>query len=157
VIPPAFRNLALTAHITASVGWLGAIAGFLALAISAQTSHDPQTVRASVIAMESIARVVILPLSLASLLTGLVQSLGTKWGLFRHYWVVGKLVINIFANVVLLVYCQPSAICVTWRSSQTRPVGIWNYCGIRLPCSIRAQRWFCCSSPPCLRCTSRVG
>jgi len=45
-------------------------------------------------------------LSLASLLTGLVQSLGTTWGLFRHYWVLFKLLINVFASVVLLIYME---------------------------------------------------
>jgi hypothetical protein len=45
-------------------------------------------------------------LSLASLLTGLVQSLGTQWGLFRHYWVLAKLLINVVATIVLLLYMQ---------------------------------------------------
>ncbi len=31
---PIVRKFALTAHITFSVGWLGAVAGFLALAIA---------------------------------------------------------------------------------------------------------------------------
>ena len=47
-----------------------------------------------------------MPLSLASLLTGVIQSLGTKWGLFRHYWVIAKLLINLVATVVLLLYMQ---------------------------------------------------
>ncbi len=101
---PGLRNLALTAHVTASVGWLGAVAGFLALAIVSVGSQNSQTVRASYIAMDLTARLVIVPLSLASLLTGLAQSLGTKWGLFRHYWVLAKLLINVFANIVLLMY-----------------------------------------------------
>jgi hypothetical protein len=45
--------------------------------------------------------------SLASLLTGLVQSLGTTWGLFRHYWVLAKLLITVSATVVLLMHMQP--------------------------------------------------
>jgi hypothetical protein len=104
MMSPGLRKLALTAHVTASVGWLGAVAGFLALAISSLISQDAQTVRSDYIAMELTARFVIVPLSFASLLTGLVQSLGTKWGVFRHYWVLAKLVINVFANIVLLIY-----------------------------------------------------
>jgi hypothetical protein len=49
---------------------------------------------------------VIVPLVFASLLTGLVQSLGTKWGLLRHYWVMAKLLINVFATIILLLYMQ---------------------------------------------------
>lgn len=100
------RKLVLTAHITSAVGWLGAAAGFLALAVAGVTSQDAQMVRAVYLAAEPLTRLVLVPLSLASLLTGLVQSLGTPWGLFRHYWVVFKLVLTVFAAVVLLQYTQ---------------------------------------------------
>lgn len=88
---PGARKFALTAPVTASVGWLGAVAGFLALAIAGLTSQDPQRVRAAYLAMDMIGWFVIVPLSLASLVTGVIQSLGTTWGLFRHYWVLFKL------------------------------------------------------------------
>lgn len=104
LMTPRLRKLALTAHVTSSVGWLGAVAGFLALAVAGLTSADLQTVRAVYIAMELLAWLAIVPLSLASLLTGLIQSLGTSWGLFRHYWVLFKLLINVFASIVLLMY-----------------------------------------------------
>jgi Na+/phosphate symporter len=97
------RKFALTAHVTSSVGLLGSIAAFLALAIAGLTSQDIKMVRAAYLAMEVIARFVIVPLAFASLLTGLIQSLGTPWGLFRHYWVVVKLLLTLFATVVLLV------------------------------------------------------
>jgi hypothetical protein len=101
---PGVRKFALTAHVTSSVGWLGSIVGFLALAIAGLTSQDVQMVRATHLAMDLTGWYVIVPLSFASLLTGLVSSLGTKWGLFRHYWVLFKLLINVFANIVLLMY-----------------------------------------------------
>src|SRR5216684_4422537 len=100
---PRLRKLVLTAHITFSVGWIGAVAAFLALAVAGLTSQNVQMVRAAYPAMELIARFVIVPLAFASLLTGLIQSLGTPWGLFRHYWVVVKLLLTAFATVVLLV------------------------------------------------------
>ncbi len=103
---PRLRKFALTAHVTSSVGWLGAVVAFLPLAITVLTSQDAPTVRACYLAMELTAWFVIVPLSLASLLTGLVQSLGTKWGLFRHYWVLAKLLLTILATIVLLGYTQ---------------------------------------------------
>ena len=99
---PSLRKFALTAHVTSSVGLLGSIAAFLALAVAGLTSQDAQIVRAAYTAMELIARFVIVPLAFASLLTGLIQSLGTPWGLFRHYWVAVKLSLTAFATVVLL-------------------------------------------------------
>jgi hypothetical protein len=56
---PSLRKLVLTAHITFSVGWIGAVAAFLALAIAGLTSHDVQMVRAASLAMELTARFVI--------------------------------------------------------------------------------------------------
>jgi hypothetical protein len=103
---PSLRKFALTAHVTFSVGWLGAVAVSLSLALAGLTSRDPQIVRAAYLTMKLIGWFVLVPLSLASLLTGLVQSLGTSWGLFRHYWVLMKLLMNIFASIVLLLYMQ---------------------------------------------------
>jgi hypothetical protein len=104
IMPPRLRKFALTAHVTSSVGWLGAVAAFLALAVVGLTSQDAQTVRGTYLVMEPAAWLVLVPLALASLLTGLVMSLGTTWGLFRHYWVLFKLLINLLATIVLLTY-----------------------------------------------------
>jgi hypothetical protein len=100
------RKVALAAHITLSVGWIGAVAGYIALDVAAATSQDAQTLRAAYLGMELIAWYVIVPLAFASLLTGLIMSLGTKWGLFRHYWVLISLLLTIIATVVLLVETQ---------------------------------------------------
>jgi hypothetical protein len=106
IMPLPMRKFMLTIHITSSVGWLGAVAGFLVLAIPAVTSQDAQTVRATYLAMELMGKFILFPASLVSLVTGIVQSLGTKWGLFQHYWVLAKLVINVLASAILLMYIQ---------------------------------------------------
>lgn len=98
---PAFRKLLLTAHVVSSVGWIGAVVAYLALVVAALTSSDAQTVRAAILAME-LVYLALVPLALASLLTGVVQSLCTKWGLLRHYWVIFKLALTVLATVVLL-------------------------------------------------------
>ncbi len=100
---PRLRKFALAAHLTSAVGWIGAAAGYIALDVAAATSRDVRTLRAAYLAMELIAWYVIVPLALASLLSGLVMSLGTRWGLFRHYWVLISLLLTVIATVVLLV------------------------------------------------------
>jgi hypothetical protein len=105
-LSPGLRKFALTAHITSAVGWLGAVVAFLALGVVGLTSEDARTVRGVYLAMEPTAWFVLVPLALASLLTGLVQALGTAWGLFRHYWVLFKLLITLFATIVLLTYME---------------------------------------------------
>lgn len=103
---PAARKLALTAHVSASVGWFGAVLAFLALAAIGWRSDDPATVRGAYLVMEPAARMVLVPLAFASLLTGIIQSLGTSWGLFRHYWVLFKLALTMLATLVLLTYME---------------------------------------------------
>ncbi|MGH2688941.1 MAG: DUF2269 domain-containing protein, partial [Actinomycetota bacterium] len=103
---PGLRKFALAVHLTLSVGWIGAVAAYIPLDVAAATSQDAQTLRVAYIGMDVIARSVIVPLALASLLTGLVMSVGTKWGLFRHYWVLISLLLTTVAAVVLLVETQ---------------------------------------------------
>jgi hypothetical protein len=101
-----WRKAALVAHVTASVGWIGAIVASLGLAIGALVSSDQQTVRSAYIALDLLGRYVLVPFAFAALLGGIAQSFITKWGLLRHYWVIFKLGITIFATVVLLLYLR---------------------------------------------------
>jgi hypothetical protein len=102
LMTPRTRKLALTAHLAFSVGWFGAVVAYLALAITGVTSQSAQLVRSAYLSMELIGWFVIVPFSLAALVTGVIQSLGTEWGLFRHYWVLAKLVLNVAGTAVLL-------------------------------------------------------
>ena len=107
IMTPGLRKFALFTHITSSVGWLGSVAAFLALAIAGVSSQDSQLVRSAYLAMHLTTWFVILPFCIASLLTGLVESLGTTWGVFRHYWVVTKLLLTTLATFILLLHTQP--------------------------------------------------
>jgi hypothetical protein len=103
-MPPAVRKAVLSAHLTVSVGWIGAVIAYIALGIRAVTADDAETVRAVWIGMDVTGWYVIVPFALASLLTGVIVSLGTRWGLFRHYWVLYSFVLTVLATVVLLLH-----------------------------------------------------
>jgi hypothetical protein len=94
----------LTLHVTFSVGWLGIVVAYLALAIGSLKSQNDQSVRVAYMAMDLIGWYVIVPFSLATLAVGLVQALGTEWGLFRHYWISVKFVLALFGTVILLAH-----------------------------------------------------
>jgi hypothetical protein len=100
------RKLTLTMHVTCAVGWAGAVAGSLALGVAALNSSDPQLVRGAYLLLRLTGWSLLVPLSLASLTTGLILALGTRWGLFRHYWVLFSFLMNVFAAIVLLRYMQ---------------------------------------------------
>jgi hypothetical protein len=101
---PRLRKFVLLTHVTFSVGWLGAVAGFLALSIASLTSRNAEVVRGAYVSMNLLGAYLIIPLSLASLTTGLLQALGTKWGLFRHYWVTVKFGLNVLATLLLFLH-----------------------------------------------------
>lgn len=107
ILTPGLRKLALTAHVICSVGWLGAVASFLLLAVAGLMGQDDQVVRSAYLSTELTTRFMIVPLAFASLLSGLVVALGTEWGLFRHYWVLVKFMLTTLAATLLLLHTQP--------------------------------------------------
>ena len=122
--------MALTAHVVSSVGWLGAVIAFLALAITGMSSSDAQLVRSAYLALELIGWFVIVPLCGAAFATGLLQSWVTKWGLWQHYWVVIKLTMTLFATIVLVLHMQPVGLVAD--AAAEGPLGPDELRGLRL-------------------------
>ena len=98
---PRVRKLLLTVHVVTSVGWLGAVVAYVALAVVGLTSQDPQVAQASYLSMWVGARFVVVPFSIATMLSGMVEAITTRWGLFRHWWVVAKLALTTVAALIL--------------------------------------------------------
>jgi hypothetical protein len=107
VLPAFLRKLALTVHLTTSVGWIGAVGAFLVLALLGVRGGGDDVARAAFVMMDPLLMYVIVPVAFGALVTGIVSALGTHWGLFRHYWVVIKLVLTVIAVAVLLVQVKP--------------------------------------------------
>lgn len=103
LLTPSLRKAVLTAHVASSVGWIGAVLAYLVLDLVATFGQDVPTVRAAFMGMELIVLYGIVPLALAAVLIGVVVALGTSWGLFRHYWVLVKLLLTLFATTILLL------------------------------------------------------
>ena len=105
-MPPRLRKAVLTTHVMTSVGWLGAVLAYVALDVTAVTSTDVDRARAAHLAMDMTVTYAIVPLALAAVIIGIVNALGTSWGLFRHYWVLVKLLLTLVATTVLLLEAQ---------------------------------------------------
>ncbi|MBC9725024.1 DUF2269 domain-containing protein [Streptomyces sp. TRM68367] len=121
IMSPRLRKIVLTTHVATSVGWLGAVLAYLALDVTAVTSQEVPTVRGAYAAMEVTVLYVIVPLALASVLIGIVNALGTPWGLFRHYWVLVKLALTVFATIVLLIETQTVSRLAETAASSANP------------------------------------
>ena len=104
VMPPRLRKLSLTVHVTCSVGWIGTVLAYLVPAVTAATSQDSSVIRASWTAMDLIGWRVIVPIAVGSLITGLFMALGTRWGLFQHYWVLISMLLTSLATVILILH-----------------------------------------------------
>jgi uncharacterized membrane protein len=94
------RRALLTAHILCSVALLGDVAGFLAVAIRAETTDDPALAAASYELLEMFSIVFGIPLSFGALITGVLLTRVTKWGIRRHRWVTVKL--GLIVSVILM-------------------------------------------------------
>lgn len=94
-MPPRVRKLVLTLHIALSVSWLGVEATQVVLGVSAVATGDAERLKATYVVMQFVGTRIVPPAALGSLLTGLLLGLGTAWGVFRHYWVTTKLLINV--------------------------------------------------------------
>jgi hypothetical protein len=100
-LSPSLRRAVLTTHIVMSVGLLGDCAVLLATAIRAAATSDPQLSASAYELMSMFSFVFGIPLSFASLLTGLALGLGTKWGVLRHGWVTAKLLVILVGAFVI--------------------------------------------------------
>ncbi|MGA4840856.1 DUF2269 domain-containing protein [Streptomyces sp. G45] len=84
------RRATLAVHVAASACWLGLTLGLLGLATAALTTDSDPTIEASVRSMKVFTDWLVLPLAFLTLVSGLLLSLGTSWGLARHRWVYTK-------------------------------------------------------------------
>jgi hypothetical protein len=100
---PRLRKTVLLIHVATSVGWLGVLTAYLALDVTVATNTDIDTVRAAYTAMGLLIREALAPLAVGTVLIGLINALGTPWGLVRHYWVLVKLVLTVIAAAVSLL------------------------------------------------------
>ncbi|GGR47708.1 DUF2269 domain-containing protein [Streptomyces netropsis] len=104
---PARRGI-LVVHVVTSVGWLGLTLGLLVLGITGATTASPQTQAAVYRSMKLFGDWLIIPLSLSALVSGLVLSLGTPWGLARHRWVYLKFWLTLGATLASALSLRPA-------------------------------------------------
>ncbi|MFC0601744.1 DUF2269 domain-containing protein [Streptomyces palmae] len=101
------RRALLVTHVVVSVAWLGITLCLLVLGITAVTTGSAATAAACYRAMRIFADWLLPAVSLGSLVTGLVLSLGTPWGLALHRWVYTKFWLTLAATGASLLALRP--------------------------------------------------
>lgn len=94
------RKALLAAHVVVSGTWLGAVIANLFLGISAAATSRTDLADAYYVVMDRLVNNLMPAAAIATLATGLLLALNTKWGLLRHYWVLAKLVLGITTVIV---------------------------------------------------------
>jgi hypothetical protein len=94
------RRALLTGHIITGVGLLGSVAVVLAINIRAATTADAQLAASSYDLLAMLTLLFGIPLSFASLISGVLLGLSSQWGVLRYGWVMTKLVLLI--GVILM-------------------------------------------------------
>jgi uncharacterized membrane protein len=107
-LAPRLRRAVLTLHIVASVGLLGDVLGFVAVAIRAATTADPELAAASYETLAMFSVVFGIPLSVITLGTGVLLGISSKWGVVRHGWVAAKLALVASVMVVGALVIGPA-------------------------------------------------
>ncbi|NUQ97954.1 MAG: DUF2269 domain-containing protein [Streptomyces sp.] len=93
------RKSTVVVHVVASVSWLALMLCLLTLGTTALATNNADTLRTAYRAMGMLGDVLIIPLSLLTLVSGVALALGTQWGLFRYYWVSAKFWMTLAATV----------------------------------------------------------
>lgn len=101
------RKLVLLLHIMAAGVWLGLDLVVAVLVFTARGTSDPQTTAFCFRALELLAIWPIGTAALASLITGVLLGLGSKYGLVRYWWVAVKLVMNLILTVLVIFSLRP--------------------------------------------------
>ncbi|MEV4975719.1 DUF2269 domain-containing protein [Streptomyces scopuliridis] len=104
---PARRTL-LVAHVATSVSWLGLTLGLLTLGVTAFLTRDATTTQAAYRAMQILADWLIIPIALLALISGVLLSLGTPWGLARHRWVWIKFWLTLITLAATVLALRPT-------------------------------------------------
>jgi hypothetical protein len=106
-LAPKTRKFVLTVHVISSVGWLGTALVILVLVTAALVTAAPELRRAAYLVLDLLDSTIVVPVGLAGLISGVLLSLTTHWGLVRHYWVVVKLVLTVVVFAVPLFARSP--------------------------------------------------
>ncbi len=99
-----YRKLILTLHVGTSVGWLGAAIAMTVLLVTALLTQNPDLRHSAFTFMHIYDLAIMIPLGYLALLSGVLLSARTNWGLLKHWWIVTKLVLTVAVLVTRLKF-----------------------------------------------------
>ncbi|UUZ83686.1 hypothetical protein LJK88_07655 [Paenibacillus sp. P26] len=89
------KQLIIVIHVLSVVCWLGGAMAMLLLGMYMLKAENGEQLYYTLDNMHLIDVVFIRYTALVALLTGIVLSVWTNWGLFKHYWILIKLILTL--------------------------------------------------------------
>ncbi|TDQ39805.1 hypothetical protein [Aureibacillus halotolerans] len=87
----------LTLHLLFAGILLGVSVTFLVLSITAATTNDQSVLLASYTSMHTLATSAVRASTIGTVVTGILLSIWTKWGLFTFYWIIAKEILTLIS------------------------------------------------------------
>ncbi|MEJ3745689.1 hypothetical protein WEI85_20650 [Actinomycetes bacterium KLBMP 9797] len=101
------RKALLLTHIVGAALWFGVDSALGILVITALVTDDAQTAGTALQAVRLFAIWPMFGASLVTLATGIVLSVGSKYGLLRYWWVAVKLAVNVLMSTLIVIGLRP--------------------------------------------------
>ncbi|MGI5130968.1 hypothetical protein ACQEVB_29475 [Pseudonocardia sp. CA-107938] len=89
------RQVLVFVHVVVSLGWMGAGAANVVLAMTAGYTGSADVRRVCYLMIDRIDQFLVIPGAFAALASGVLLSVVTPWGLARYWWVLVKLVLTV--------------------------------------------------------------
>jgi hypothetical protein len=115
---PRTRKSILLVHIASAGAWLGIDVVMAVLVFTALFTDDDRTKALSFQALGLVAVWPLLTMGMLCLLTGILLGLGSRYGLFRYWWVAVKLALNLLLSGLVLVALAPEVADAAERARQ---------------------------------------
>lgn len=109
-LPPRGRKFLLAVHVIFSIAWIGVSSCMVVLSLMGLSFDDPRMVEAIYQALKIFDLTVITITSFTSVASGILLACYTPWGLFKHWWVIIKLVLSLIVFVFAFTLTHPAVL-----------------------------------------------
>ncbi|MFD2614253.1 hypothetical protein [Paenibacillus gansuensis] len=98
------KSILVAIHVISVASWIGGTLGMLLLGLYLRTAENGSQLVYTIASMEVIDENLLKYPALLSLLTGILLSVWTQWGLVKHYWIIAKLVLTIMTIMLGILF-----------------------------------------------------
>ncbi|MFT9846944.1 hypothetical protein [Aneurinibacillus sp. REN35] len=98
------KSIVVAIHVLSVASWIGGTLGMLLLAFYLQHAANGEQLLYTLTSMEVIDENLLKYPALLTLLTGIMLSVWTQWGLVKHYWVIIKFELTVLTIMIGILF-----------------------------------------------------